>query len=237
MRFVSILFTLLLCFSARGAGDRDGRGNNGRDREHGNGHGKGHAKIPKGRDDTINGKVWKGHKHDGDACPGDIAVLVNGYTLSILFDDFDIDFPMGDPGGDGMQKRKHCNFSVDLTPPEGTYLAGFRQVFSGGMIKSKGAQARLNIQYRLGGPPQSKDIHWKQGDQINPDSPNSIFSQVFDDVIPPRNRCRETQKYILSLDLSALRRDRTDYMQGGLDTLDAEASPTVSVVPQWKPCR
>lgn len=236
MRFIPIIFILLVSISNAFG---EGRGNNGHGngRGNGNGRGRGHAQIPRGRDDTKNGKVWKGHKHDGDACKDGIAVIVNGTALSVLFDDFGIDFPMGDPGGDGMQKRKFCNFSVELAPPDGMMLAGFRQVFSGGMIKSKGATARINIQYRLGNGPQNKEMVWKHGDLIGPDSPNSIFQQVYDDVLPPRNRCRETQKYDLRLDLIAQRRDRTDYMQGGLDTLDAEAMPTVSVLPQWKPCR
>lgn len=208
-----------------GAGPGNGRGGGmGPGNGHGHGPSRGHGK-------------WNKHKVSGDGCRDKISVIVNGDTLSVLFDNFTVNMPMGDPGGDGLVTRKFCNFQTELTPPEGMVLAGFRQVFNGGMIKSKGAKGMLRMGYRLGGPPQMKQMVWNAGESIGPDHPASIFSQAFEDTITQKNRCKDVQLYDLRLELSAQRRDRTDYFVGGLDSVDTQMLPSVSVEPLWKACQ
>lgn len=178
--------------------------------------------------------IWKSQLQEG--CE-DNAVVVNGQVLSILFNNFTVNMPMGDAGGDGMMKRVACRFDLDITPPEGMVLTGFRQVLSGGFIKSKGSFANIGLQYKISGPMLMKNLAFNMGESIGPDSPRSVFNQIYDDVIPAARRCREVQSYTVRVAMNATRLSRAEYIVGGLDSLDAEATPSLSVTPVWRACR
>lgn len=181
--------------------------------------------------------AWKEHVFSGDGCERGVYLITTESTLSVLFSEFLINMPMNQLQPDGLIARKTCNFAMKVDPPEGMYLSGFRQVYAGGMVKSKGAKARLTIQYRLGNGPQNKRVVWEKDDTINPESPDSVFNQVYDDVIPPNGRCRFRNEYVVRMELEAQRRDRKDYLLGGLDSVDMETFTSLSVIPVFKPCK
>ena len=123
--------------------------------------------------------IWGEWKSGGNSCDDhDVEVIRAGDTLAIIFDKLALSLS-GARGGGSMQDLKTCNFQVQFTPPDGMFLAGFSQVYSGGMIKSAKSEAKLDIDYRLGpfnGHP--KTLKWEKGRAINPGDASSSFVQV-----------------------------------------------------------
>lgn len=180
--------------------------------------------------------IWTEPELKGNGCEGTSYTTQNGNTLSILFSQFLINMPMGDPGGDGLQTKKICAVKVKLNPPDGMLLSGFRQLFTGGIIKSKQAVMRLEITYRMGGHEKSQSMKWERSEKIGPENPESVFSQYFDEDMPVKPKCKEKQQYTLRMELHGKRKDRVDFLVGGLDSVDTEAVPAIKVLPVWKQC-
>ncbi len=181
--------------------------------------------------------IWGDWHSGGNACDEhDVEVVKNGNSLSIIFNRFSLNLTSA-PKSDGNAGMKYCRFQVQFTPPAGMFLAGFSQVYSGGMIKSPKTSAELNIRYRLGpfiGNP--KAVRWENGKGINPGDQASAFVQSYNDnyrsVI-----CREKSVYVVDMDLKGLRVGNNEFLNGGLDTLDAQSGTNLSFVPQWQPCK
>lgn len=163
-------------------------------------------------------------------------VIQNGNALSVVFDDLGADMPQG-AEGDGRNVRKNCHFRIRLNAPRDQYLAGLRQVYSGGVIKSKGAVGALEFSYNLGPRVAAPALVWKQGVEITPDSPDSLFTRVVDEAVAqPRGCSAQTTQYMVRISFSASRRNLQEYFVGGLDSYDAEFASKLDLVPTWKPC-
>jgi len=186
---------------------------------------------------TAYGSIWGDYIAGGTSCnSSNVSVIENGSTLSVLFDEFSVNMPLGDTG-EGTSVRKTCNFRISLTPPKGYYLAGFNQTYSGGLIKSLRTSAQLNIRYNIGtvqGRPLP--IIWDERQQINPDDPRSLFSRQYNNNLLVAS-CGGSTVYGLNMSFSALRRNvRTDFVVGGLDSVDAEFVQRIVLIPEWRLC-
>lgn len=181
-------------------------------------------------------KTWGDYIVGGSACnSGNVSVIDNGSTLSVLFDAFGVNMPQSD-SGDGTSVRKTCNFRIQLTPPTGYYLAGFKQVYSGGLIKSRRASAQLNIRYNVGtvqGMPLP--IVWSEGNEITPENPASLFSRTYyNDLLVAS--CGGSTTYGINMQFSGLRRSYNEYLVGGLDSVDADFVQRIVLIPTWRLC-
>ena len=181
--------------------------------------------------------VWGSWNAGGTSCnAGNVQVLDNGNSLSVLFDAFGVNMPQGD-SGDGLSSRKTCTFRIQLTPPKGYYLAGFRQTYSGGLIKSSRSSAQLNIRYNIGsvvGNPLP--IVWRQGETIRPEDPSSIFNKVYYNNLLVAS-CGGSTVYGINMTFSATRPNMFgEHLVGGLDSVDADFIQRVILIPEWALC-
>lgn len=183
-------------------------------------------------------KTWGDYIVGGTACnANNVSVIDNGTSLSVLFDEFGVYMPQMDYG-DGSSVRKTCSFRIQLTPPKGYYLANFRQVYSGGLIKSRRSSAQLNIRYNVGtAVGQPTPIVWGEGTEITPDNPRSLFSRTYSNDLLVAS-CGGSTVYGINMQLSALRRSTNqDYVVGGLDSVDADFVQKLVLIPEWRLCR
>jgi len=179
--------------------------------------------------------IWGDFQVFGTSCnEGNVQILKGDSTLSFIFDDFGLHMPANGVG-DGAEITKTCHLRVIFTPPPGYFMGGFEQVFSGGIIKSAPTVALLKMAYRVGPIIKESQIHWKNGEEITPANPRSVFTKVFSDPLRPVV-CREKAIYAVRMELTGIRRNKQHFIEGGLDTLDANATPALRLVPQWKPC-
>jgi hypothetical protein len=186
---------------------------------------------------SAHAKTWGDYIVGGTACnANNVSVIDNGSSLSVLFDEFGVNMPQNDYG-DGSSARKTCSFRIQLTPPTGYYLANFRQVYSGGLIKSRRSSARLNIRYNVGSAVgQPLPIVWNEGVEITPDNPNSLFQRSYTNNLLVAS-CGGSTVYGINMQLSALRRSTSqDYVVGGLDSVDADFVQKLVLIPEWRLC-
>jgi hypothetical protein len=184
-----------------------------------------------------NASVFGSYIVGGNACNnGNTQVIDNGNTLSVIFDSFGVNMPQGDYG-DGTSVRKTCTFRVQLTPPSGFYLAGFKQLYSGGLIKSRRASAQLNIRYNIGtivGSPLP--IIWGEGSEIRPEDSASLFSRTYNNDLLVAS-CGGSTNYGINMQFTGTRRNTFgEYLVGGLDSVDATFAQKVVLIPEWRLC-
>ncbi len=184
------------------------------------------------------GPVWGNWVAGGSSCnANNVHTVDNGSSLSVLFDEFGVNMPTGDTG-DGKSARKTCNFRIQLTPPSGFYLARFRQVYSGGLIKSANSSAQLSIRYNVGSVVgQPLPIYWNKGQVIEPTDPASLFTKTYNNNLLVLN-CGASTTYGINMTFSATRSNIfADHLVGGLDSVDADFIQRVILVPEWELCR
>lgn len=183
-----------------------------------------------------NAGIWGSWIAGGSACNAyNVGVVENGNTLSVLFDEFGVYMPQGDVG-DGNSVRKSCTFRIQLTPPKGFYLAGFRQVYSGGIIKSSRSSAQLNIRYNVGSAVgQPLPIIFREGQRIEPSDSASLFTRTYDNNLLVAS-CGGSAVYGLNMSMTATRRDLREHIVGGLDSVDAEFAQKVILMPVFQLC-
>lgn len=182
-------------------------------------------------------RVWGDYIAGGTSCnQWNVGVIENGSSLSILFDEFGVNMPAGD-FGDGMSARKTCTFRIQVTPPNGFYVAGFTQVYSGGVIKSRRSSAQINIRYNIGsivGRPLP--ILFMEGDEIRPEDRDSLFTRTYENNLLVAN-CGASTVYGLNMSMSATRRSTYEHLMGGLDSVDAELVQKIVLIPEFRLCR
>lgn len=181
--------------------------------------------------------MWGDYIAGGTSCNNsNVGVIQNGNSLAVLFDDFVVNMPQG-AYGEGASVRKTCNFRITLTPPNGFYLAGFRQVYSGGLIKSARSSARLDIRYNVGaviGRPLP--VVWNEGTVIRPEDHSSTFTRTYDNNLLVAN-CGGSTIYGINMTLAATRRNTsTDFVVGGLESVDADFVQRLELIPEWRLC-
>lgn len=181
--------------------------------------------------------IWGDYIVGGTACNyNNVSVIQNGESISILFDEFGVNMSQGDFSG-GTSARKTCNFRIQLTPPQGFYLAGFKQVYSGGLIKSRNSSAQLNVRYNIGSVVgQPLPIVWREGQTIRPEDDASLFSRTYyNDLLVAS--CGGSTVYGLNMNMTATRRSVQEHLVGGLDSVDADFVQRIVLIPQWRLCR
>lgn len=186
---------------------------------------------------AIAGPVWGNWVAGGTSCDvNSVHTVDNGSSLSVLFDNFGVNMPQGSKG-DGLTARKTCNFRIQLTPPSGFYLARFRQVYSGGLIKSANSSAQLNIRYNVGSVVgQPLPIVWGKGSTIDPADPSSLFTRTYNNNLLVAN-CGQSTVYGINMSFSAQRGNLfADHLVGGLDSVDADFIQKVILIPEWELC-
>ena len=182
--------------------------------------------------------LWGSWIAGGTSCnSNNVSVVNNGETLSVLFNEFGINMPEGDYG-EGTAVRKTCNFRVSVTPPKGYYLASFRQVYSGGIIKSRGSSAQLSVRYNIGsvvGIPNP--ITFREGVAIRPEDMSSLFTRTFINDLAVIS-CGGSTVYGINMTFSGTRRDPyREFLVGGLDSVDADFVQEVMLIPEFRLCR
>lgn len=187
---------------------------------------------------SAHARIWGDYIVGGTSCNSmNVGVIENGDNLSVLFDEFQMNMPLN-ATGDGMSARKTCNFRIQLTPPSGYYLAGFKQVYSGGLIKSRRSSAQLNIRYNIGtvqGAPLP--IVWQSGMEITPENPSSLFSRTYNNNLLVAN-CGASTVYGINMNFTALRPSQFgEYLMGGVDSVEAEFAQKLVLIPEWRLCR
>lgn len=186
---------------------------------------------------TTQAGIWGDFIAGGTSCnSNNVSVIDNGDTVSVLFDEFGVNMPQSDQG-DGMNTRKTCNFRIQLTPPNGFYLAGFKQLYSGGIIKSRNSSAQLNIRYNIG-PVQGRPlaVNFQRGAAIGPTNSQSQFSRTYYDPLLVAN-CGGRTTYGINMQFSAARDSYGEFVIGGLDSVDASFVQKVTLIPEWALCQ
>jgi len=182
--------------------------------------------------------IWGNWAAGGTSCNAfNVGVIENGNSLSVLFDEFGVNMPQGSVG-DGTSARKSCTFRIQLTPPQGLYLAGFRQVYSGGIIKSAGSSAQLNIRYNVGSAVgRPLPIVFPTGQRIRPEDENSMFSRTYNNNLLVAS-CGGSTVYGLNMSFTATRRSvNYEHIVGGLDSVDADFAQRIILIPEFRLCR
>lgn len=176
--------------------------------------------------------VWGEWYVGGNACsPASVRAVETDGRIFVNFDELGIRMPLGERG-DGFSARKTCALRVKLNPPEGYFLAGFRQVYRGGLIKSLGASARLNIRYSLGTElGNALPLAWDELTAINAEDPDATFDREYYNDLSAA-ACGEPTIYGLNLTLTAARHDTDEFFVGGLDAMDSR----LELIPLWEPC-
>ncbi len=182
---------------------------------------------------SAHASTWGGWIAGGNSCGVDNVhpTAINDW-LVVTLDGFGVNMPLGELG-DGLNVRKTCLFRAQVTPTEGYFLAGVRQVFAGSMTKSEGSSALLSVRYTLGAVTRRPaSVMWEEGTEITADDPDASFAEAYDmDLVG--SVCGAPTNYGFNLSLTASRRDTsTDFLVGGLDL----AASQVKVIPVWAPC-
>jgi len=178
--------------------------------------------------------IFQDWEAGGNACQKEnVQVLKSTDTLSILFNAFNIHLQGKEDHQLAAQRR--CNFRIQVLPPAGYYLAGFTQLYSGGILKTAATEVRLDIAYKVASVMNSQTIEWKRGVKIRPEDAASSFSRTYTDVAS-KFGCREKFQYHIIMGLTVQRRGKAQGVSVGLDSVDAQAGSEVLLSPQWKPC-
>jgi len=182
-------------------------------------------------------RVWGDFIAGGSSCnSSNVSVIEMGDNLSVLFDSFGVNMPQGQVG-DGLSTRKTCTFRITMTPPRGYYLANFRQLYNGGLIKSRRASAQLNIRYNVG--PIAKTpptIVWGSNQEVRPEDAASLFSREYRDNLLVAS-CGGSTIYGINMQFSATRPNASlEHLVGGLDTIDASFENVLTLIPEWRLC-
>jgi hypothetical protein len=185
---------------------------------------------------SVAANVWGNWVAGGTSCSTyNVHTVDNGGSLSVLFDEFGVNMPQGQMG-EGMSARKTCNFRIQLTPPKGFYLAGFKQVYSGGLIKSRNSSAQLNIRYNVGSVVgQPLPILWNRGQAISPTDFDSLFTKTYYNNLLVAS-CGGSTVYGINMSFSAARPNTFEHFVGGLDSVDADFVQKVVLIPEWALC-
>jgi hypothetical protein len=180
--------------------------------------------------------IWGNWIAGGTSCNNfNVSVVENGNSLSVLFDEFGVYMPE-DEIGDGTTARKTCNFRIGVTPPNGMYLASFRQTYSGGVIKSRNSSGQLNIRYNIGsvvGRPLP--LVFRSGTEIRPEDSRSLFTETYNNNLLIAN-CGDATTYGLNMNMTATRRTARDHLILGLDSVDADLIQRIILVPEFRLC-
>ena len=177
--------------------------------------------------------IFQAWQVSGDGCDqSNVHVLKSYDTLSLLLDNFAVHFQSKQDKED-LQANKNCIFKIDVLPPVGFYLASFSQLYSGGILKTAGAEVRLDIDYKVASIMNRQSFEWSRGKAIGPQDPESVFSKTFTDLATKMG-CREKFQYHIKLTIHAQRKGRVSV---GLDSVDAQAGSQVNLVANWKPCK
>lgn len=165
-----------------------------------------------------------------------VEILQNGNSLAILFTGFGPNMPLGEQG-DGLLVRKTCRVRVRIQSPVGQYMESLRQLYSGGIIKSRGSKAHFTLRYSFGlifrGP---QTFGWGEGTEIGAGDEESIFTQTYEDTRLPV-LCRNSVWYTADLTFVGQRREiQREYVIGGLDSVDADVQE-VRLEPRFTACR
>ncbi|MBY0471575.1 DUF4360 domain-containing protein [bacterium] len=184
--------------------------------------------------------IWGNWIAGGTSCNAyNVQTIENGGALSVLFNEFGVYLPQGDVG-DGNTVRKTCNFRIQLTPPQGYYLAGFKQTYRGGVMKSARSSAQLQIRYNIGSVMGAgMPITFQQGRAIGPTDYDSQFTREYNNNLAIAS-CGGSTVYGISMTFTASRNDRfgnlQEYIIAGLDSVDAELKQRIELIPQWALC-
>lgn len=182
-------------------------------------------------------RVWGDFIAGGTSCnSSNVSVIENGDNLSVLFDSFGVNMPQGQVG-DGLSTRKTCTFRITLTPPRGYYLANFRQLYSGGLIKSRNSSAQLNVRYNVGPIARTPAaIVFPAGRVIRPEDASSLFQREYSDNLLVAS-CGGSTIYGINMQMSATRPNASlEHLVGGLDTIDASFVNELTLIPEWRLC-
>jgi hypothetical protein len=182
------------------------------------------------------GPIWGQWVAGGTACNNyNVQAIENGTSLAVLFDEFYLNMPQHD-FGDGTTVRKTCSFRIQLTPPSGMYLARMRQVYRGGVMKSYNSQGQLNIRYNIGsvvGTPAA--VIFRRGEAISASSPLSNFAKTYQNDLLVRN-CGGRTTYGINMTLSGQRSSTGEFLVAGVDSVDADFTQRLELIPEWAYC-
>lgn len=182
-------------------------------------------------------RVWGEFIAGGTSCnSSNVSVIEMGNDLAILFDAFGVNMPAG-ALGDGLSTRKTCNFRITVTPPKGFYLASFKQLYNGGLIKSRRASAQLNISYNIGAVRKTPlPIVWGSNYEVRPEDAASQFSRSYVNNLLVAS-CGGSTIYGINMQFSATRPNSYyEHLVGGLDSVDASFVHELTLIPEWRLC-
>lgn len=173
----------------------------------------------------------------GPCAKKNMDIIENGDVISILLHDFGANMPQGEEG-DGRFVRRVCDFRMRITFPKEEYLAGLKQVFSGGLIKSEKASGQLHIFSRiLHDIAMVQPLQWKAGKAITPEQPESVFTITLDEKLPKPVICSGRMNYATRLTLQAQRPNTNkEFFIGAVDSIDTELTQRVDLIPDWQRC-
>src|SRR5947209_8234024 len=98
---------------------------------------------------TLSFGKWGDLVAGGNACNRkNVTRIEDGENLSLIFNALTIDMPEGSRG-DGTHVNRTCHLRINIQHPEGQRLASFKQVYSGGIIKSANSASQLEIRYSI----------------------------------------------------------------------------------------
>lgn len=192
-------------------------------------------KAAEARDLRHIARHWKNLHAEGNRCKdANLQVLANGDSVSVLFDDFGV--KLDDQTRD-LKDQDICRFSLDVEPPDGSYLAAMTQIFSGGVIKSKHSTAEFGIAYRLGGLIKTgRPIKFGPGKEIGPADAGSVFNESYTDTFQAKCREGRSQNYVVQLAVRGERKKLEDMVIAGLDTVDTTFESQLALTPTFKAC-
>jgi hypothetical protein len=164
-----------------------------------------------------------GYRSFGRKCKSeDVQVIANGNAFAVLFNRFGIDMGENDRT-EGKARTEVCEVWVDFKIPTNQCLDRLEQVFSGGIIKSKNSSGFLNIAYVVPGIAGHKLTTWRQGDEIQPEDSDSLFTLELSKSANRHSCVRGKVRYIVVMVYSAVRRTYTpDFFVSNLDSVDGQ---------------
>ncbi len=177
-------------------------------------------------------------KVEGHCNQSNTSIVENGMSLSVLFNELSANMPAGSVG-DGRSVNKVCTFKVRISYPPDCFLSAIKQVFSGGVIKSKNTFGSLVFFSLIGLKPSvAPAMAWPIGQEITADSPSSLFVREAQMNLPQPASCSGKVDFSTRLALRAFRAsiDGGTFI-GGLDSFDSDLVQKLDIVPVWKPCQ
>ncbi len=187
--------------------------------------------------EAVAAPVWGSWAAGGTSCnAGNVQLTEHASSLSVVFPRFGVNMPRNGLG-DGLSAQRTCTFRISITPPPKSYLAGFKQIYSGGLSKSASARAELGIHYNIGSlTAQPLPVVWRKGQVIATSDPEALYTKSFYNNFPNAG-CGTSTAYGIEMSLSASRGNLTsDHLVGGLDPVDADFVQKVVLIPEWASC-